>query len=635
MTTRKEMKRKAKKAVKKHYILYVAVCLIMAYMGVEFSSSLNVLDITPAEEVYRMEDEERLTRIGANSDGLIDVIADLLAGDQEGGQELSSQIKEEEKGRSLEGNPVFGRTRGVFAGIVNNITSGSALVFLVGALHSLLGSESAAILVLVLFGIAFLFSVWFFITNVVSVIARRIFLEGRIYETVPFQRCLFLLRVKKWVKACCTMFLTAFFQFLWSFTIIGGIIKYYSYYLVSYIVAENPDISSREAIRLSRRMMKGHKWECFVYELSFLPWTFLGAATAGLSEIFYSNPYRAASFSEYYAQLREEAKKARIKGSQYLNDTYLFEKAEDEMIYLAYEDVISALVRPKRDGRKLKGIRKFFADYLGILLTNTKEEREYEETQALHMRMQFLKDAVDRKSYPSRLSALPEQEKRKKVEMIHYLRHYSVWSVIVLFFVFSFMGWLWEVSLHLVQDGEFVNRGVLHGPWLPIYGGGGVLILLLLNKIRNRPLAEFVGIILLCGTVEYFSSYYLEMAHNGERWWDYSGYFLNLHGRICAEGLLVFGIGGIGLVYVLAPLLDNVIQKIPLQILAPFCVVLTVIFAADTIYSMKYPNTGKGITDYESRVVTDNWNQENKIYIHIQENNTYACNLFIPNLYTG
>ena len=97
MTTRKEMKRKAKKAVKKHYILYVAVCLIMAYMGVEFSSSLNVLDITPAEEVYRMEDEERLTRIGANSDGLIDVIADLLAGDQEGGQELSSQIKEEEK----------------------------------------------------------------------------------------------------------------------------------------------------------------------------------------------------------------------------------------------------------------------------------------------------------------------------------------------------------------------------------------------------------------------------------------------------------------------------------------------------------------------------------------------------------
>ena len=150
MTTRKEMKRKAKKAVKKHYILYVAVCLIMAYMGVEFSSSLNVLDITPAEEVYRIEDEERLTRIGANSDGLIDVIADLLAGDQEGGQELSSQIKEEEKERSLEGNPVFGRTRGVFAGIVNNITSGSALVFLVGALHSLLGSESAAILVLVI-----------------------------------------------------------------------------------------------------------------------------------------------------------------------------------------------------------------------------------------------------------------------------------------------------------------------------------------------------------------------------------------------------------------------------------------------------------------------------------------------------
>lgn len=610
MITRKEMKRKAKKALRKHYIFYVAICLIMAYLGVEFSSSLNVLDITPLEQVYRWEDEERVTRVGVNTDGLLDVLWDFWEGDEEGRQKLSAAVRENAQRRTQEGDPVFGRTRGVFAGIVNNITSGSALVALVGVLHSLFGSESAAILFLILLGLAFLFSLWFFITNVVSVISKRIFLEGRMYEKVPLQRCLFLLRIKKWAKACRTMFLTALFQFLWSFTIIGGVIKYYSYYLVPYIVAENADIPSREAIRLSRRIMRGHKWECFVYELSFLPWIILGAATAGLSEVFYSNPYRAAAFAEYYDQLRKDAKKSHLKGSQYLNDTYLFEKAEDEMIYLAYEDVISALVRPRKDERKLKGVRKFFADYLGILLTNTKEEREFEESQALQIRMQFLKDAVDRKSYPSRLSALPEKEKRTKMETIHYMRHYSIWSMFLLFFAFSFLGWLWEVSLRLVQDGEFINRGVLHGPWLPIYGGGSVLILLLLNRLRSRPVIQFAGIILLCGAVEYAASYYLEVAHNGQRWWDYSGYFLNLHGRICAEGLLVFGIGGLGIVYALAPLLDNLIQKISLRVLIPLCVLLTVVFAVDAVYSVQYPNAGKGITDYENSIRVQEARQE-------------------------
>ena len=68
---------------------------------------------------------------------------------------------------------------------------------------------------------------------------------------------------------------------------------------------------------------------------------------------------------------------------------------------------------------------------------------------------------------------------------------------------------------------------------------------MLLNRLRKRPVLEFVGIVVLCGCVEYTTSVVLEILHNGERWWDYSGYFLNLNGRICAEGLLVFGIGGI------------------------------------------------------------------------------------------
>ena len=46
-----------------------------------------------------------------------------------------------------------------------------------------------------------------------------------------------------------------------------------------------------------------------------------------------------------------------------------------------------------------------------------------------------------------------------------------------------------------------------------------------------------------------------------KKWWDYTGYFLNLHGRICAEGLLVFGVGGMAFVYVIAPLIDNWVKE--------------------------------------------------------------------------
>ena len=596
MPTRKEMKRKARRALKRHYIMYVAICLIAAYVGSEFTSSLNVLDVTPASGSYHTE--ERLERPSGINEGFADVMYDMLAGDEEDGKALSEELKAEEIERSRTGNPAFGRSRGVLASLVNSVTSGSIVVSMLAALHSLTGSENLAILIFILLGAAFLFSIWFFFVNIFKVISRRVFLEGRVYEKVPFQRMLFLLRVKKWTKVSCTMFLASLYQLLWSLTIVGGFVKYFSYYLVPYIAAENPDIAPGEAIRLSRRMMKGHKWECFVFEMSFFPWLLLGGATFGISEILY---YRAAFFSEYYADMRAEAKKAHLKGSELLNDTYLYEMPEDELIYLAYEDVISALIRRPKDILKLSGVRKFFADQLGVLLTNSKTEKEYEQMQGRLVKMELLKDAVDRKAYPSRLSAVPEVEKRQRIETIHYLRHYSIWSIVLLFFIFSAIGWVWEVSLHLVTDGEFVNRGVLHGPWLPIYGGGGVLILMLLNRLRKRPVLEFIGIVVLCGCVEYTTSFVLEILHNGERWWDYSGYFLNLNGRICAEGLLVFGIGGIAIVYMLAPLLDNQIQRIRPWVLIPLCLILLTAFTVDNVYSARHPNSGKGITDYEEK----------------------------------
>lgn len=599
----KHMKRAAKTSMKRHYILFVVVCLLCAYLGSEFHTSLNALNITPSEEeAERAEENSKSVNGGmlVKQDGIIDIILDLIEGKDEEGRRKADEIKKQEIERSENANPVFTRSRGVLAQAINAVSSGSIIVTVITAVSSMLGSRDAAVIMLIVLSLTLWFGLWYFIQNTVLVIARRIFLEGRIYESIPIKRFLFLHRLKKWGKASFTMFLLFVYQMLWDFTVIGGIIKRYSYYMVPYIVAENPDVGANEAITLSRKMMKGHKWECFVLELSFLGWHILGALSAGLVDIFYTNSYKSCTFCEYYVHLRRLAKEQKVENAGVMNDRYLYEKAEPEVRAAAYGDVLEVLSQPPKELKSLKGIHKFLADWFGIILFNTKEEQEYEKNQAERVRIQELKTEAEGTSYPGRLYSIPEKMRRKRTETLYYMRHYTIWSLIMLFFIFAFIGWVWEVSLHLVSDGEFVNRGVLHGPWLPIYGAGGILILTLLYRFRKHPVAEFISTVVVCGIVEYGTSYYLEITHNGKKWWDYTGYFLNINGRICAEGLLVFGLGGMAIVYLLAPLLDNHIRKIKAGILIPICLCLVITFSADQVYSGKHPNTGKGITDYAS-----------------------------------
>lgn len=351
--------------------------------------------------------------------------------------------------------------------------------------------------------------------------------------------------------------------------------------------------------------MDGHKWECFKLELSYIGWTILGALTAGITEILYSNPYKVATLTEYYANLREVKKQEGIPGIKKLNDKYLYEKASKETLEEEYADVIDALKHSRVKLEKPNGIKKVVADFLGISLSDTKEMEQIEQEDRKKQRLEIFKNVVKRTEYPMRLFTIPERHHRQKLDTINYMRKYSIWSLIAMFFIFAIIGWVWEVILHIIVDGEFVKRGVLHGPWLPIYGYGGILILTVLNKFRDKPLIQFLTIIVLCGTIEYFTAVYLEYAYNGQKWWDYTGYFLNLHGKICAEGLLVFGLGGIAVVYIVAPLLDNIIQKIDRKKLITVCCILLALFIFDNIYSKTDPNVGKGITDYQMIVLKE------------------------------
>ncbi len=190
---------------------------------------------------------------------------------------------------------------------------------------------------------------------------------------------------------------------------------------------------------------------------------------------------------------------------------------------------------------------------------------------------------------------------QKKTGVLWAERNYKLVHLLLMFFIFSVVGWVWEVMLGYVTGGVLVNRGVLHGPLLPIYGRGVILILILLKKLRKSPVAEFLGIILLSGCMEYFVSWYLEMVYDGKRWWDYSDYWLNLNGRICMEGLILFGFGGMFVVYIAAPFLDSKMQKMNSRHLMILVVVFLIIYVGDSVYSMKYPNIGDGVTESSVR----------------------------------
>ena len=622
------MKKQGKLSLKKHYFIFVAACLIAAFLSAEFRSSMNFSSAQSYERIYEQIENDMsgaggyTVKSNTRSIGWEDVLRIIAEDNTQAGKEMADQIKENAIEHADQGNPAFGRTRGVFSSIVNQVTSGSIIVTAVAAIASVTGSENVGVMILIVLGALLMFSFWFLIQNTFSVVMRRVFMEGILYKRVTAQRFLFLLRIKKWLKAARTMFVKYVLYSLWCLTIVGIAVKHYSYYLVSYIVAENPDMTARQAITLSRRMMKGHKWECFVFEVTFIGWEILGILTMGIFNVFFTNPYKVAAFTQYYAALRAEAKAKNIPDAELLYDTYLYEKPEEALLKERYADVISVVENAPGEENGLSGWRGFLARNFGVILLRREEDREYERRQAEIVKVYELIDDTQGEAYPVRFYPIPEENRRKLVESLNYMRHYSVWSLVVLFLGLSFFGWLWEVGMHLVSYGNFVNRGALHGPWLPIYGTGSVLILTLLYRLRWNPALEFIATIVVCGFLEYMTSLVMEIVTGGMKWWDYSGYFLNLNGRICAEGLLVFGIGGLAITYAIAPMVDNLISGLNEKRLKIICTVLMAVFFMDAVYSQIHPNAGKGVTDISAsfsspRPETEN-NQDDAVTVCIQ-----------------
>ena len=492
MFSRKDFKKKARTSLKQNYwraVIVAFLALLLINEGYQFVS-LNMGD----------ESAKAINNQITN----FQVLDDILSG-------FNSYVESSNA------------SKGVLAIFANSIASANS--FLLGTLNGfnqIFFHERIAGGVIIFIGVIIGFLFWLFVSNSIEIGRNRFFIERVKHKNTPFDRLLYVFRTKKILHVTKIMFFKQLYLLLWSLTIVGAFIKHYSYLMIPYILAENPNISKKDAFKLSRQIMDGQKWNCFKMDLSFIGWKVLGLLTFNITNLLITEPYYQMTYAHIYMHFREKELKNNTSLAHYFTDKHLNEEGN---------------------------------------------------------------------IYPEHLT----NRNIRKWLKIDYKRDYSIYSVILLFFTISMIGWCWEVAYGLFTTGNFINKGTMFGPWLPIYGTGGILILLFLSRYREKPVLVFLLTMLLCGVIEYVASVVLEMLY-GLKWWDYSGFFLNIDGRVCLEGLILFGLGGAAVIYVLAPLLDNLYRKIPDKIKLILCLILIICFALDLGMSMVSPNTGEGIT---------------------------------------
>lgn len=157
---------------------------------------------------------------------------------------------------------------------------------------------------------------------------------------------------------------------------------------------------------------------------------------------------------------------------------------------------------------------------------------------------------------------------------------------IALFFIYSFAGWVMETVQISIRQKKFVNRGFLIGPYCPIYGCGVLLITLLLQKYAGDLPLTFILSILICGTLEYMTSYVMEKIFKA-RWWDYSQRKFNINGRVCLENLVLFGLASCVIIYVTNPFIIKHLKMIPSMVQNVLIGALLVVHLVDNIVSYK------------------------------------------------
>ena len=157
-------------------------------------------------------------------------------------------------------------------------------------------------------------------------------------------------------------------------------------------------------------------------------------------------------------------------------------------------------------------------------------------------------------------------------------------QMVIIFALISFGGWVYETIYCSVVEGEFTKRGFLFGPTCPIYGIGAIAEWLVLGQISNPIIVFIIGAV-LATVIEYSTGLFLERRFK-KKWWDYSMFKFNLHGRVCPQASAVFGAFSVTSVFVLVPTMLNILMIFSKHTVSVVAFIVVTLYFLATVASL-------------------------------------------------
>lgn len=160
----------------------------------------------------------------------------------------------------------------------------------------------------------------------------------------------------------------------------------------------------------------------------------------------------------------------------------------------------------------------------------------------------------------------------------------DLYHILNWFFIYSFLGWLWETCYVSIKNGRFVNRGFINGPLCTIYGCGALSVYLILKPVSGNLFYLYAGGVVVATVLEYVTAVLMESIFHTS-WWDYSENRFNFQGRICLGASLGWGFLTVLLFRVLHPVVEDIVALYPVIAGKVGVVLVSLTYAVDFGFS--------------------------------------------------
>ena len=158
-------------------------------------------------------------------------------------------------------------------------------------------------------------------------------------------------------------------------------------------------------------------------------------------------------------------------------------------------------------------------------------------------------------------------------------------NILTYFILYSFLGWVLESVFKTILQKELVNSGFLNGPFCPIYGVGAIIMFVFLQNFRGNNIILFLIGFIILSIWEYIVGFLLEKIFK-TKYWDYSQYKFNIHGRVCLLNSIFWGILGVLFINYINPFFAQVLSAVDTKIILCIDIILSIGLIVDTVLSV-------------------------------------------------